>query len=96
MPHLTSLKLENFDGTLLPRPSVPVFVQAFSSQWLDTAREIPLDHRQALHVRIVDEQWDEQDACDMTRQLVSNQEHGLFITVSAIPDFLDIFCADFD
>ncbi|KAJ6501880.1 hypothetical protein C8R45DRAFT_1091808 [Mycena sanguinolenta] len=93
MPHLTSLTLEDFDGTLLPRSSVPEFVQAFSKQWLVMQAAFP--SRQSLRVLIVDEDFSEGEAHDLTRMLETMHQDDLFITVSAYAHSPNIISDDF-
>ncbi|KAF7341127.1 F-box domain-containing protein [Mycena venus] len=101
IPHLTLLEIGDFNGTLLPRSSVPVFVHAFANQWLgaaqnDVAQDTVPDHsRQILRVRIVDEQLEQQQAHGISLLLQTMQKDGLFITLSPFPPRPNIIFEDF-
>ncbi|KAF7364027.1 F-box domain-containing protein [Mycena sanguinolenta] len=93
MPHLASLRLEDFGGTLCPRSSLSSFVHAFSKERLAMRAEFP--PRKSLHVKIVDSQLNEKDVRDFSRIVASMQQEDLFITVSSHPHRLSIISENF-
>ncbi|KAJ7879032.1 hypothetical protein B0H14DRAFT_2436473 [Mycena olivaceomarginata] len=97
MPHLTSLVIGDFAGTLLPVSSVPEFIQAFSKQWIGATRELAFpDNSRQVQVRIVDELLDSQDARDITRMLHTLDKDGLFISVVPFSTLPNIIFERFD
>ncbi|KAK7038284.1 F-box domain-containing protein [Favolaschia claudopus] len=72
LPHLTSLELGDFDGTLFPRSSMPDFVKAFSKQWLELQAAVR-DH--TLSMQIVDRSFEKEDARRLTSKLTSLDVH---------------------
>ncbi|KAJ7745494.1 hypothetical protein B0H14DRAFT_3514497 [Mycena olivaceomarginata] len=96
LPYLTSLVIGNFAGTLLPRSSVPTFIEAFSKQWIGAGREAILDHPRQIKVQIVDELLYPQAAGDITRMLHTMCNDGLFISVVPSPTMPHIIFEPFD
>jgi hypothetical protein len=92
MPHLTSLTVSDFDGSLHPWSSVPTIIQALSTQWLGAAQEaLPRQARRSLRVQIVDQALDPKDADDITHILAPMHTDGLFMTVSSQLNLRDIW-----
>jgi hypothetical protein len=92
MPHLTSLTVSDFDGSLHPWSSVPTIIQALSTQWLGAAQEaLPHQARRSLRVQIVDQALDPKDADDITHILAPMHTDGLFMTVSSQLNLRDIW-----
>ncbi|KAF7364026.1 F-box domain-containing protein [Mycena sanguinolenta] len=90
LPHLTLLRVEDFDGGLLPRTpmEVPAFVRVFVEDWVAGQAASPL--RQSLHVRLVDGQLDDGKA-----RLSSFADDSLFITVSSTPHWPSVIADGF-
>ncbi|KAF7364018.1 hypothetical protein MSAN_01060500 [Mycena sanguinolenta] len=90
LPHLTLLRVEDFDGGLLPRTPMeePAFVRVFVEEWVAGQAASPL--RQSLHVRLVDGQLE-----DGKVRLSTFADDSLFITVSSTPHWPSVIADDF-
>ncbi|KAF7364017.1 hypothetical protein MSAN_01060400 [Mycena sanguinolenta] len=93
MSHLSSLRIEDFNGTLLPRTPLPAFVQTLSEERLAVQAEF--SSRRSLYVWIVDHKFSEEEAPDLTLMLATMHQDDLFITVSPTPHSPCIISDDF-
>ncbi|KAJ6501907.1 hypothetical protein C8R45DRAFT_924387 [Mycena sanguinolenta] len=91
MARLSSLRIEDFNETLLPRTSLPAFVRTFAKE----ATQAELLARQSLHVWIVDQQFSEEEAHDLNIMLATMHQDGLCIMISPTPHLPCIISDDF-
>ncbi|KAF7341128.1 GMC oxidoreductase [Mycena venus] len=94
MPRLTSLHIEDLDGTLLPgseNPGIPTFIHRLSDQWLKSREAFPDASPPRRWVRITDSHY----SSNMSPVLAQMHQYGLSIEISSRSSFVDIILDDF-
>ncbi|KAJ7147895.1 hypothetical protein C8R43DRAFT_524916 [Mycena crocata] len=105
LPALDELEIGDFNGTLLPRSSVPAFICAFAYQWLGAQAHVkppapteegeeapPPPPRKTLRVRIIDRQYSR----DISREMGTMHKDGLFVVMAKQAHFRSVIMDGFD